>query len=667
LVDIGSENAQGTDVSGFIDTDTTWDIGGSPYIVVDDLYIMFNTILTIEPGVQVKFDGDFHIAVYGTVFANGTEPSRIVFTSNFASPHMGDWNRIQVQDSGHIEMRYCDVAYGGISLYLHQSDGNIFENSNFYENVLAIFLNGSSNNRFIGNSFPDNMYNAIHLDVSADDNLIANNTFTDCGWCVKMWDSNNNNTIINNTFSESGVGIFSQTSNHTIANNTIFDNQKGLMLDVNSYRNRFYHNNFVSNNIQVELWGDKNLWNATYPLGGNYWSDYEGVDFNSTPSQDIPPADGFGDTPYVIDSGNRDEYPLMAPSPGAPPAVAWKIEPPVQMNGGTFYEVSWIVADNQAITHTNVHSSLTDSFDTYSETDVKSGLPGVYTDTITCDSEDVYYYRAHAIIDGQDYFSKVIRVECGSLPEIEHACVENAETGDYVEIGATVTSNNTLNRVYLNYGNSSQSEELTMTSEGNDVWITKIYTPSEPDNVSYYIAAKDIEGNLNKTSNCTIEVTMDTTSPESPKDFTVGFGEGSGEFKLSWKKNDDDTVHYNVYRATSKDGDYQKVGVVEQSSCGGGSCTYFDFDLEEGVTYWYKINAVDEAGNESPFTAAVSSPSGLEWWLILAIVIIVIIITAAAIIIGLKKRKRKKMAMEEPRPTTIPVSSEESQIQPPQS
>jgi nitrous oxidase accessory protein NosD len=45
-----------------------------------------------------------------------------------------------------------------------------------------------------------------------------------------------------------------------------------------------------------------NDWNITVAGKGNYWSDYTGIDND---------GDGFGDTPYIIDANNQDNYPLM--------------------------------------------------------------------------------------------------------------------------------------------------------------------------------------------------------------------------------------------------------------------------------------------------------------------------------------------------------------------
>src|SRR5438552_18247804 len=67
------------------------------------------------------------------------------------------------------------------------------------------------------------------------------------------------------------------------------------------------------------------MWDDGYPSGGNFWSDYTGVDNCSGPNQDVcPDPDGIGDTPYTIDANNSDRYPLIH-LPGndtVPPSVS---------------------------------------------------------------------------------------------------------------------------------------------------------------------------------------------------------------------------------------------------------------------------------------------------------------------------------------------------------
>jgi len=75
-----------------------------------------------------------------------------------------------------------------------------------------------------------------------------------------------------------------------------------------------YHNNFIDNVQQVSSFLVlMNVWDDGYPSGGNYWSDYTGVDLKWGSDQDRSGSDGIGDTAYVIDGNNRDRYPLMTP------------------------------------------------------------------------------------------------------------------------------------------------------------------------------------------------------------------------------------------------------------------------------------------------------------------------------------------------------------------
>jgi len=83
-----------------------------------------------------------------------------------------------------------------------------------------------------------------------------------------------------------------------------------------------YHNNLVNNSVQASDDNPgKNQWDNGYPTGGNYWSDYKGVDNCSGPQQNIcPNPDGIGDTPYSFSSA-QDNYPLMTPFAADPPAT----------------------------------------------------------------------------------------------------------------------------------------------------------------------------------------------------------------------------------------------------------------------------------------------------------------------------------------------------------
>jgi hypothetical protein len=81
-----------------------------------------------------------------------------------------------------------------------------------------------------------------------------------------------------------------------------------------------YHNNFIDNAVprwqavsgNIPSIAD-NVWDNGYPSGGNYWSDYTGKDQYSGTKQNANGSDAVGDTPYDINFGQRDHYPLISP------------------------------------------------------------------------------------------------------------------------------------------------------------------------------------------------------------------------------------------------------------------------------------------------------------------------------------------------------------------
>ncbi len=120
-------------------------------------------------------------------------------------------------------------------------------------------------------------------------------------------------------------GIWLQgTTNATVIGNTVSYNDLqsyavGICVCNGATDTVLHHNNIIGNPDQAEdLVGPENTWHNGYPSGGNYWSDYAGVDNMNGPNQDKPGSDGIGDTPYVIDSDSQDPYPRMTEIPPFP-------------------------------------------------------------------------------------------------------------------------------------------------------------------------------------------------------------------------------------------------------------------------------------------------------------------------------------------------------------
>jgi parallel beta-helix repeat protein len=206
-------------------------------------------------------------------------------------------------------------------IYLSRSDDNTISNNTASNNNHGIILSSSDSNTIANNTLSSNNKSGIALS-SSHSNTIANNTVTsnnisdESGIAI----SNSHSITItnNNASSNSFYGIYLDASQSaTIAYNTVSSNNFcGIGLNSFSPYNIIFHNHFINNIIQAnETLIMINQWDNGYPIGGNYWSDYQGNDSFKGPNQNIPGSDGIGDTPYIINSESQDNYPLMEPHP----------------------------------------------------------------------------------------------------------------------------------------------------------------------------------------------------------------------------------------------------------------------------------------------------------------------------------------------------------------
>ncbi|MBI5000696.1 MAG: right-handed parallel beta-helix repeat-containing protein [Euryarchaeota archaeon] len=209
------------------------------------------------------------------------------------------------------------IPAGAGEIILANCTNVMVESQNISVGDFAIQLGFSSNNTVTNNSVRNSRI-GIYMTYS-DNNNITNNTLYSNYNGIYLYDSCNYCTIKDNIISQSenhSIYLYSGNYNSFI-NNKISNNGWGAYFTFGD-NNVVFHNNFINNTNQAYDDGN-NLWNDSYPSGGNYWSNYTGIDVMSGPLQDIPGADGIGDTPFIIDTDSRDNYPLMSPYNAAPP------------------------------------------------------------------------------------------------------------------------------------------------------------------------------------------------------------------------------------------------------------------------------------------------------------------------------------------------------------
>lgn len=196
LVGSGAKNVHAsTIVSGSISNDQTWSLSGSPYVVDGFLEVEYGAILTIDPGVVVKFNPSlqdpYHVLlVHGSLHSNGTPQNKVLFTSysddtggdtngdgNNSVPEDFAWGSIFIQGPG-TEFHSTAIKYSAdmaltVTEYLPLFDDLTFQNNlggvNFYaqnsvhqlnnpaikfvDNFIAIALSGGSDISFLNFDF----------------------------------------------------------------------------------------------------------------------------------------------------------------------------------------------------------------------------------------------------------------------------------------------------------------------------------------------------------------------------------------------------------------------------------------------------------------------------------------------------------------------------------
>ena len=251
---------------------------GNTYKVNGDITIPEGSTLTIEPNVEVKFNGYYSLTVSGTLLAEGNEDNYITFTSNFSSPTNHDWERIHFINSTNSKsiMDFCIVEYAGgfngmieINSELNLSNSIIRNSEDVAINVLnngIVTINDneiydcpngivlSSDSSSIIQVFNNKIYDieliGINIGFIPNESFISCNIIRNCSYAgIQSWAEI---IIEGNIISNNGSGLTIGAQEPNIKLNTFHSNTKAInLIDSFTPTPIINSNLFISNNIGI--------------------------------------------------------------------------------------------------------------------------------------------------------------------------------------------------------------------------------------------------------------------------------------------------------------------------------------------------------------------------------------------------------------------------------
>ena len=222
---------------------------------------------------------------------------------------------ITIHYSHHNNISASTILNNHKGMFVEFLNDNTITDNTILNSSFGVFLYETTNNIVRGNTITAS-YSNIWV-TNSHYNQICQNRVSGSSYSLSLGNSHNN-LIEKNLITRArgqGVSVY-DSNNNSIISNTMALNEYGIYF-CRSTGNVIYHSGFINNTNQVFDHIGGNIYDNGYPSGGNYWSDYTGVDEKRGPDQDKPKSDGIGDTPYTRHNV-EDRYPLMNPWGGTP-------------------------------------------------------------------------------------------------------------------------------------------------------------------------------------------------------------------------------------------------------------------------------------------------------------------------------------------------------------
>ncbi len=541
-----------TNVSGAINSDVTWTLANSPYIITGSVLVSEGVTLTIEPGVVVNFTDDYKILIKGSLVADGNSSSSITFNGNssevnnqmilFKSTNLsnssisycifnGPQNAIQlanesehsqdsVKNSGILTVSYSDFNNAGLYTKGYSTSAELkFENSTFDDLTIKGYYPRSEpitfTNCVINNSIIDS--DAYNLGISVIGSTIKNSNIT-MGCCSANFSFNESivyNSNIRNGMGNPVNGVFKIIKSKFIESKIILPSAKLI-----AYKSVFTSPDSSENYISI----------------GNADSIYKSLFYGYSKLKDIDAIKISGKAGYNI-GGNT------------------------KIKKNTFFNNRKAIIiegkNNQEIEYNNINSSLY-SIENLSSSDltVENNYWGTTTESKI---QDLIYDSNDNVDKGTvdyDPFLNELDIDAPITPPQN---LSKVKSGDDIILSWSANLETDVAGYKLYYGNPTGYSYDTVIDLGN----VNTYTFTDGDfSTEYAITAYDsladgtddqVEGNESWFS---VSKTVDVAISSSSSEFSELSGSVELTASLSNTNSSDVTVNLEYSGTATKDTDY---------------------------------------------------------------------------------------------------------------
>jgi len=580
-----------TDVSGIISSNTTWTSANSPYVVTGNILVSEGVTLTIEAGVTVAFDSSKSFQISGELIAQGTSSNNIIFSSNQSNPAAGDWGNILFgstsisaitdTDGNYISgsiLNYCTVEYGG-GINITGTTNNIspmIYNCTIENNGgTGIYLSRSSSiisNSIIQFNSGDGIYIEDYSDTNVKENIIRNNT---------------------------GAGL--QTGNYWVAiieKNIIYGNLEGLNLSGLRSPTSIRSNKIIGNN---------GYGITIFPVGGtleilnNIIADNSDRGINFYPWNDITNISVYDN--HLINNGKNETtsyYESYNGNNGIDGGSYLKRNT-FSLNNSTS-EVLWInnaqsteidscnfIGNGAPFLLKNTNSAGTTIY-------VENNYWGTIADSEI--QENIYDWSDNSNYGIADYYPYLTAPNTDA-PISPPTNLVKQTSGGSVLITWTANPESDVAGYKVHHGNFTGYGYSTSIDAGNVTSYT-LTGVSVDSSISVTAYDSDADGTDDQVEGHESWFAVASPPPEPPTNLTSSYA-GATSIDLSWTASTSDNISkYLIYRSTSANA----TTLVDSTS---GAITYSDTALTHGLTYYYRVKAVDSDGIKSDYSNETST------------------------------------------------------------